>query len=120
MFDWLFEKRIRVRVKFVTCWCNYYREEVDVRWRILGALASYEGTSEDQKLYLRMRRVTPEFYNDCGFTNGGHKEPDKELKFDEIEEDAFIEFNCWESTLKKLTKSLDWWCHDFQVIGEVL
>lgn len=123
MLDWMFEKRVRVRVKFVTCWGNYYENELTTRFRILGLLASYEGSARDKMLYLRMRSVTSKFYDDCKFAYGGHKEQDKDTRLDQIDNDAWIEFNCWESTFKKIHKNkidLCWFFYDEMIVEEVL
>lgn len=104
MFDWLFDKRVRVRVRFVTTWYNYHINKADICCRILGFLALYEGVAKDRKLYMSESHVTKRLYDDCNFTCGGHSEPAEVSDGNDIEKDAWIEFNCWESTFKKIRK----------------
>lgn len=104
MFDWLFEKRVRVRVNFITCRINYYRNKKESFEKLEGMLACYEGTAKDKKLYLKRGCTTYEFWKAINFEAGGH-DIYADIKDDEIEEGVWIEFNCWESTFNREFKN---------------
>ena len=120
MFDWMFDKRIRVRVNFVTCWFDYYENEANTKLKILGMLASYDGTHKDKIKCLRFGSTSEKFYKECNFSYGEYKKPDMDLDFYGIKEGAYIEFDCWESTFNKIKKLHYLPFHNAKIVGEAL
>ena len=119
MLDWLIDTRVRVRANFVTCGRNYYDNLGKAKNRVERLMAYYEGTKEDKKRYLRNGCTTYRFYKEINCQGDGHLS--ENICSDEIEETAYIEFNCWKSTFKRLKLNFDCELFDMKIVGpEVL
>lgn len=118
MFDWLFDKRVRVRANFICHGSDYYDKLNETKKVVERILAYYEGTKKDQSLYLRAGCTTYSLWKQANIEGSGHS---FDADPDSIEETAYVEFNCWESTFKKLQLAFGYELFDVTIVGpEVL
>ena len=115
MFDWLFDTRVRVRANFITHAIDYYDKLNETKQNVERILAYYEGTRRDKELYLRTGCTTYSFYRQINCRGGGHS---LDANLHEIEETAYVEFNCWKSTFKQLDSRYGTGLYDITIVGE--